>query len=85
MTVDVQKTGGQGAPGGIENLPGLGTAQVAHGGDGAAGEPYVAGDGRGPGAVQDLRVPDQIVQHSRTSFQFGTSVAFGVQLCKGGL
>ena len=85
MAVDVQKTGGQGAPGGVNDLMGRDISQVAHCGNGAARYAHVSGDGGSAGAVQNLCVPDQIVQHSRTSFQFGTSVAFGVQLCKGGL
>ncbi len=68
MAVDVDKTGSDGLPCRVNDGPGLCGRQIADGSDLPVCDADVRPAGRAAGAVDELSVFDQIVEHSFHSF-----------------
>ena len=67
VAVDVDEAGGDGLAGRVPHLRGICAPQVAHGGDGPAGEGRVGSHGRRAGAIQDAGILNQNIKHQSTS------------------
>ena len=65
VAVDVDEARGEKAAQAVNGADSLRAGELSHGGDLSAGESGGAGIGRSAGAVQDLDVSDQVVEHKK--------------------